>query len=758
MKNLIREVHRRSLWQVLGIYLAGSWVALQVVEQLTEAAGLPEWVRPFSLVLLVLGFPIVMATAFVQEGMAPKTAEPEPETPADVADAEPVVSEPEAHHRLFTWKNALLGGAAAFTLLGLLTAGYLFMRSSGIGPAGTLVAQGILEEGAPVVLADFAGPDDDLAAAVSGALQIDLFQSPTIRVVPRAELTDALARMERSADDVITSDVARELAVREGYGAVIEGEIAGLGSGYVLTARIVGGEDWAQLAAFRETARSEDDLIDAIEALSRSIRDKSGESLRSVQGGAPLYEVTTGSLEALQLYSRGELMAGDDLAATELFERATEIDPEFAMAHRKLATMLFNAGVRPADRVAAYTRAYELRDRLPDAERYLAEADYEDLVSGDRNAAIRAFESLLEIDPENTAGLNNLGLLFWAQGRLDEAEDLFTRAVEVVPFEVAYLNQARVNTQQRKLPEMHAALDSGRAALPEATTMFEDTRVWMTISNGDYARASELAGGFLEAAVTAADRRRAAVQSFVLAAIHGRLDEAERHVDDFDLVPGGPAHPMREARIRSLLTAARGDSAGAVRELLVAYESNAESLSGLDMVYEDWLRSLVNMGGAREAASIYDAWKQSVPESQLGADGRDARLALDAELAGRAGRHDDALQIWDELERRCPGYCAVNASLGRARVHDASGDRPSAIRAYEDFLADPTFFRQQVDTFEKGPALQRLAELYDAEGDAANAIRVYEEFVALWTDADDVLQPRVNAARQRVGELQGASE
>ena len=63
MKNLIKEIHRRSLWQVLGIYLAGSWIALQVVEQLTEAAGLPDWVRPFSLVLLVLGFPIVMATA-----------------------------------------------------------------------------------------------------------------------------------------------------------------------------------------------------------------------------------------------------------------------------------------------------------------------------------------------------------------------------------------------------------------------------------------------------------------------------------------------------------------------------------------------------------------------------------------------------------------------------------------------------------------------------------------------------------------------
>ena len=69
MKSLIKEIHRRSLWQVLGVYLAASWVALQVVEQLTTAAGLPDWVQPFALVLLVVGLPIVLGTAFVQVGL-----------------------------------------------------------------------------------------------------------------------------------------------------------------------------------------------------------------------------------------------------------------------------------------------------------------------------------------------------------------------------------------------------------------------------------------------------------------------------------------------------------------------------------------------------------------------------------------------------------------------------------------------------------------------------------------------------------------
>jgi hypothetical protein len=48
MKSLINELHRRSLWQVLGIYLAGSWIALQVVDVVNQNFGLPDWVAPFA--------------------------------------------------------------------------------------------------------------------------------------------------------------------------------------------------------------------------------------------------------------------------------------------------------------------------------------------------------------------------------------------------------------------------------------------------------------------------------------------------------------------------------------------------------------------------------------------------------------------------------------------------------------------------------------------------------------------------------------
>ncbi len=774
MKNFVQEIHQRSLWQVLGIYLAGSWIALQVVEQLTEAAGLPEWVRPFSLVLLVLGLPVVMATAFIQKGVG--RAQPGPDTTvrpeaagtqgaqqaaAALTDSPaPQSATPEigAHHRLFTWRNATIGGVGAFAVMGLLTVGYLVMRSSGIGPAGTLVAKGVLEEGAPVVLADFDGSDPELAGVVAGALRIDLFQSPTIRIVERAELAGALGRMQRDGDTPITSAVAREIAVREGYGAVIEGEIGTVGSGYVLTARIVGGEDWAPLAAFRETARSEDDLIDAIEALSRSIRDKAGESLRTVQGSPPLENVTTGSLEALRLYTRGDATAGDDAAAAALFERAIEADPDFAMAHRKLGVMLWNLGVRPGDMVAATTRAYELRERLPDAERYLAEADYEDLVRGNRDASMRAFENVLELDPQNEAALNNLGLLYGNRGRFEEAEELYERAVGVRPFEVAYLNLARARIALGRMDEMHAALDSGVANLPEASSVFENVRVLGTLSDGDYERASELSLGYLERFSDPAGRRRAANQQFRLAAAQGRLSEAERHIDDFDLVPGRLANPMVMASAYARVGAARGEGDAAVRDLLDAYAAARDGRTAPELVYDVWLPTLMEIGGADEAATIYEEWKRVTPEEHLGTFGRDARRALDARFALHDGRTDEAVRLWDAYEQECPGLCAIQAALGRADVYEATGDASSAIAEYEAFLATRHWFRFATDAFRRAPVLERLGQLYDEASDIERATRHYSAFVGLWADADEVLQPRVRAAQARLDEIQGVSE
>jgi hypothetical protein len=181
MKKLIYEIHRRSLWQVLGIYLAASWVALEVTAQLAGTLALPQWVEPFALVLLVIGFPIVMATAFVQEKESAGAPDDEPAAAAttvpEAVDSPPPPAAEASPQRLLTWRNALVGIGLAFLLLSVVTTGFMFMRNRGIGPVGSLVAKGMLEEQAPIVLAQFEASDPSIGSAATEALRIDLSQS-----------------------------------------------------------------------------------------------------------------------------------------------------------------------------------------------------------------------------------------------------------------------------------------------------------------------------------------------------------------------------------------------------------------------------------------------------------------------------------------------------------------------------------------------------------------------------------------------------
>ncbi len=129
LKDLIGEIHRRSLWQVLGIYLVGSWIGYSVVQGLTEGLSLPEWFPPFALMLFIVGLPIVLATAFVQEGIKPA---PPSAQPAPTAEAEPaeVRREQPSARKLFTWRNVIAGGVLVFAVWGAFALGWMLLRGS----------------------------------------------------------------------------------------------------------------------------------------------------------------------------------------------------------------------------------------------------------------------------------------------------------------------------------------------------------------------------------------------------------------------------------------------------------------------------------------------------------------------------------------------------------------------------------------------------------------------------------------------------
>ena len=220
-----------------------------------------------------------------------------------------------------------------------------------------------------------------------------------------SQVEQVLHRMERR-DSVITPELAREIATREGLKAYVAGDIRSLGTGYIISARLVAAGSGDALFSGRETANTPDEVIKAVDKLSGQLREKIGESLKTVRADPALEDVTTSSTEALRLYAQGTRVGGvqgDYRRAVDLFRQAVALDSTFAMAWRRLAAYAGNGGMR-ATRDSAIRKAWALRDHLAERERLLVEADYSTDMGEDPQATAGIFRTLLEKYPDDLDG------------------------------------------------------------------------------------------------------------------------------------------------------------------------------------------------------------------------------------------------------------------------------------------------------------------------------------------------------------------
>jgi len=297
------------------------------------------------------------------------------------------------------------------------------------------MGKGSFGERETVVVADFRPPADDslIGSTVAEALRTDLAQSANLAVLTRATVRDILDRMQRPRESVVYFPLAREIATREGARAVVDGEIVRLGASYVISARLVSSIDGAELATFRETAENEAALVPAVGALSRSIRERVGESLKGIRRTAPLERVTTASLPALRKYveaTRLQAETGDDERALQLLEEAVQLDSTFAMAWRRIAVILNNRSFGSEQARTAITTAMRFRDRLSDEERAHTEGYYYSRgPEPDYIKAAAAYEDVLRRDSTNSTALNNLSVLYHDLRRYDDAADVLWRSL-----------------------------------------------------------------------------------------------------------------------------------------------------------------------------------------------------------------------------------------------------------------------------------------------------------------------------------------
>ena len=284
-----------------------------------------------------------------------------------------------------------------------------------------------------VVLADFTNTTGDAAfdAALRQGLAAQLDQSPEFGVVSDARIAQTMKLMAQPADAHLTPALAIEVCARTGSVAAIEGSIGSLGSQYVLGIKALNCKTRDTIAQDQETAESKEQVLRQLGIAAEKLRRKLGESPASLRKyDVPLADVTTGSLEALESYGLGvqALNRGDCTSAIAYWKQAIAHDADFAMAYSRIGVC------DPSeDGVKSTTRAYELRNRVSERERYYLSSHYEQYATGNLPAARKILESWAATYPHDGDPPANLLKLFLTTGEYDRALPLVQTLIQNSP-------------------------------------------------------------------------------------------------------------------------------------------------------------------------------------------------------------------------------------------------------------------------------------------------------------------------------------
>ena len=444
MKKLIQEIHRRSLWQVLGIYAVGAWVALQVVDVLGQNFGLPEWFPAFALALIVIGLPIVLATAVVQEGTRGPEASGEPvgggqESPSA---ASPVQGSSDS--TIFTWKNAILGGVGAFALWGVVAAGWMLIgpgAGSSDAEPGSVEATRDLRSVAVLPFATRTTSEEDeyFAEGMHDDLLTQLAKIDSLKVISRTSV------MEYKG---VNRNI-REIAAELGVATVVEGGVQRSGDRVRVNVQLIDASTdrhlWAETYDEELTAANvfaiQSDLAKKIAlALQATLTPEVAERIE---------ERPTESLEAYDLYVRGRFIfdnrgsTRDGVeAAADLYQQATVVDPNYALAYTGLANtylQLFNLGYLSESEAlpearAVLERALELDPDLAEGRILRAQLLRLDLRPEDAEREIRR---VLELNPGNAQAHSLYSQVLLTLGHPEESVLEARRSVQLDPLSVA---------------------------------------------------------------------------------------------------------------------------------------------------------------------------------------------------------------------------------------------------------------------------------------------------------------------------------
>ncbi len=332
--------------------------------------------------------------------------------------------------------NTLRNLSAAILVLAILAgAGIYWWRSrQPATPAKT--AASLAGEKDSIILSDFSNQTGDpvFDTTLNQALAIQLEQSPLLTIVSENHLRQSLQYLGKPATDKITPEIAREIGIREGIKAIINGTISKLGSQYIITLEALSTATGDPIGSEQAQAPDKDHVLSALDQSTTAMRARLGESLSSIQKlDTPLGQATTPSLEAFRAFALGDVEHnhGKDIPEAEQhYKRAVELDPNFAMAWARLGVVSINSGA--VGKAQQYFRkAYELSGHVSERERLYITGHYYQNVTGDLAKVVETLELSTRTYPKNLDSWVNLGVAYTAVGDFDKAKTATLHALSI---------------------------------------------------------------------------------------------------------------------------------------------------------------------------------------------------------------------------------------------------------------------------------------------------------------------------------------
>jgi serine/threonine protein kinase len=636
----------------------------------------------------------------------------------------PVVSSgrsvPATQPGRFSWK--LL--AAAVVLVAALVTGGLYWR---------LHQPAKLTEKDTIVLADFANATGDAVFddTLKQALAVELQQSPFLNILSEEKVHDTLRLMGRTPSEHLTAETAREVCQRTQSTAVLAGSISSFGSEYVLALNAANCQNGDRLGQEQIQATRKEEILKALGQSATKLRERLGESFSTIQKyDTPIVDATTPSLEALKAFSLGvkAIEETSAVAAIPFFKRAIELDPNFAMAYGALGGLYGDLLVEPGLATENLRKAFELRNRVSEWERFNIAATYYMNVTGELEKASQTLEQWAQAYPREAGPHNGFATISEYSGQYQKlaTEELETirlypgAAVDYSNLMEAYialdrLDEAKVAYHQaldRKLdnPFLHddmyavAFLENDAEEMkremswaggrPGAEDILLSAHSDSEAFYGRLGKARELSRQAVESAQRSDKRETAALwqlNSALRDAEVGNDEQARQQVK-----AGLKIASTRDVQIVAALTLARvGDVA---RAQAMAEELNKQfPLNTLLGHY--WLPSIrayveIHRHNPEQALKLLEAaasYDLAFPQPQFEEGG----LLYPPQVRGQAflllHRGKEAANEFQKfLDHRGVVINSVLAALARyqlARALSVSGDSSGARKAYQDFFS-----------------------------------------------------------------------